>query len=133
MAAYDYRALAAVFAGGVVGTLTRGGLTAVTPAPDPTQWPWSTFIANILGAFVIGYFTTRLLERLPVSSYRRPFLGTGVCGGLTTFSTMQLEALGMIEHHRYALAACYGTASITLGLLMVYLGTAAARKAQVSG
>lgn len=54
MAAYDYRALAAVFAGGAVGTLARGGLTALMPAPDPTQWPWSTFIANIVGAFLIG-------------------------------------------------------------------------------
>jgi hypothetical protein len=42
-------------------------------------------------AFLLGYFTTRLLERLPLSSYRRPLLGTGLRGGLTTFSTMQVE------------------------------------------
>jgi len=133
VAAYDYRALAAVFAGGVVGTLARSGLTAIAPSPAPTQWPWSTFVANIVGAFLIGYFTTRLLERLPVSSYRRPFLGTGVCGGLTTFSTMQIETLGMIEHGKYLLAVGYDVTSVTLGLLAVYLGTATVRKAQLTG
>ncbi|UQX09751.1 fluoride efflux transporter CrcB [Candidatus Mycobacterium methanotrophicum] len=131
MASYDYRALAAVFAGGVVGTLARSAVTALMPAPEPTRWPWSTFTANIVGAFLIGYFTTRLLERLPVSSYRRPFLGTGVCGGFTTFSTMQAEILAMIEHGEYGLAVSYSVASIVLGLLAVYVATAAVRRAQV--
>jgi CrcB protein len=131
VANYDYRAVAAVFAGGAVGTLLRGAVTAVMPAPDPTRWPWSTFTANVIGAFLVGYFTTRLLERLPVSDYRRPFLGTGVCGGLTTFSTMQVETLGMIEHHEYPLALGYCLASITSGLLAVYLGTATVRRARL--
>lgn len=131
MARYDYRALAAVFAGGAVGTLARGALTAVMPAPAATRWPWSTFTANIAGAFLIGYFTTRLLERLPLSSYRRPFLGTGVCGGFTTFSTMQIEILAMLKHHAYVLAASYVTASITLGLVAVYAATALVRRARV--
>jgi CrcB protein len=131
MANYDLRALAAVFAGGVVGTLARGGLTAVMPTPAATHWPWSTFISNIAGAFLIGYFTTRLLERLPLSSYRRPFLGTGVCGGFTTFSTMQIELLAMIKHHKYVLAVSYTVASIALGLLAVYIATAAVRRARV--
>lgn len=131
MGNYDARALAAVFAGGMVGTLARGALTAIMPAPVATHWPWSTFSANIIGAFLIGYFTTRLLERLPVSSYRRPFLGTGVCGGLTTFSTMQVEILAMIKHRAYVLAVSYTVASITLGLIAVYVATALVRRARV--
>jgi CrcB protein len=132
VATYDYRALAAVFAGGVVGTLARDVLTIVMPAPAATCWPWSTFTANIAGAFLIGYFTTRLLERLPVSSYRRPFLGTGVCGGFTTFSTMQVEILAMVQHHKYVLAVSYTVVSITLGFLAVYIATAAVRRARVT-
>ena len=124
MAQRDYRELAAVFAGGALGTLARTGLSSLVVA-DPTRWPWPTFTVNIVGAFLVGYFTTRLLERLPLSSYRRPLLGTGLCGGLTTFSTMQVETLKMIEHHYYGLAAGYTVASIMLGLLAVYLATAA--------
>jgi CrcB protein len=101
------------------------------PSPAATRWPWSTFTANIAGAFLIGYVTTRLLERLPVSSYRRPFLGTGVCGGFTTFSTMQVEILAMIKHHAYALAAGYTVTTITLGLVAVYTATALVRRARV--
>jgi len=113
-----------------LGTLARTGLSSLVVA-DPTRWPWPTFTVNIVGAFLVGYFTTRLLERLPLSSYRRPLLGTGLCGGLTTFSTMQLETLKMIEHHCYGLAAGYTVASIMLGLLAVYLATAVVRRVPV--
>ena len=82
MFGHDNRELAAVFAGGAVGTAARAGLASVLVS-DPSRWPWATFIVNIVGAFLLGYFTTRLLERLPLSSYRRPMLGTGLCGGLT--------------------------------------------------
>jgi fluoride exporter len=128
--AYDYRELAAVFVGGALGTLARAGLASLVVA-DPTHWPWPTLIVNIVGAFMVGYFTTRLLERLPLSSYRRPLLGTGLCGGLTTFSTMQVETLKMIEHHCYGLAAGYTAASILLGLLAVYLATGVVRRVPV--
>ena len=127
---YDHRELAAVFAGGALGTLARAGLDELA-APDLGQWPWPTFTVNIVGAFVLGVFITRLLERLPVSSYRRPLLGTGFCGGLTTFSTMQVETLRMLEHGYYGLAVGYIAASIVGGLCAVYLGTAAVRRVRV--
>jgi CrcB protein len=125
--AVDRRELAAVFAGGALGTLARAGFEELA-APDPGHWPWPTLGANIAGAFLLGVFVTRLLERLPLSSYRRPFLGTGICGGLTTFSTMQVETLKMIEHGHYGLATGYVAASIAAGLVAVYLGTALVRR-----
>jgi fluoride exporter len=127
---HDYRELAAVFIGGALGTVARTGLSLLAPA-DPARWPWATFTVNIVGAFLLGYFTTRLLERLPLSSYRRPMLGTGLCGGLTTFSTMQVETLRMIEHHHYGLAAGYTCASILFGFLAVYIATALVRRVPV--
>jgi CrcB protein len=130
MFSFDGRELAAVFVGGALGTLARAALATVA-APEPGHWPWPTFIVNIVGAFLLGYFTTRLLERLPVSSYRRPLLGTGVCGGLTTFSTMQVETVRMLEHHHYGLAAGYTAASLIAGLLALYLATALVRRARV--
>ncbi|QLL08841.1 fluoride efflux transporter CrcB [Mycobacterium vicinigordonae] len=130
MARHDYRELTAIFAGGALGSLARAGL-ATLAVPDPARWPWPTFVVNIVGAFLVGYFTTRLLERLPLSSYRRPLLGTGFCGGLTTFSTMQVETVTMIEHGHYMLAATYTVVSIALGLLSVYLATALVRRARI--
>jgi CrcB protein len=127
---FDGRELAAVFVGGAIGTLARAGL-ATLAASEPGRWPWPTFIVNIVGAFLLGYFATRLLERLPVSSYRRPLLGTGLCGGLTTFSTMQVETVRMLERHHYGLAIGYTVASIAAGLLAVYVATAMVRRVGV--
>ena len=132
MFSFDGRELAAVFVGGAIGTLARAALAELA-APDPGRWPWPTFIVNIVGAFLLGYFVTRLLERLPVSSYRRPLLGTGLCGGLTTFSTMQVETIKMLEHHHYGLAIGYTVASIAAGLLTVYVATAMVRRVSVRG
>ena len=115
MFSFDGRELAAVFVGGALGTLARAGLETLA-APDPGRWPWPTFTVNIVGAFLLGYFATRLLERLPVSSYRRPLLGTGLCGGLTTFSTMQVETIKMLEHHHYGLAIGYTAGAVARGI-----------------
>ncbi|MGK2868928.1 MAG: fluoride efflux transporter CrcB [Mycobacterium sp.] len=126
MALTDRREVAAVFLGGALGTLARALLSHVLAVP-PGHWPWATFVVNILGAALLGYFTTRLLERLPTSGYRRSLLGTGLCGGLTTFSTMQVEVLVMLEHGFHLLAAAYLAVSIALGLLAVQLTTTLVR------
>ena len=130
MFGHDNRELAAVFVGGAVGTVARAAVGTLAVA-DPGRWPWPTFTVNIVGALLLGYFTTRLLERLPLSSYRRPSLGTGLCGGLTTFSTMQVETLKMIEAHHYGLAAGYTAASIAAGLVAVYVATALVRRVRI--
>lgn len=130
MFGFDNRELAAVFVGGAVGTAARAALGTLLVS-DPGHWPWATFVVNIVGAFLLGYFTTRLLERLPISSYRRPMLGTGLCGGLTTFSTMQVETLKMLEHRHYGLAATYASVSVVCGLLAVYAATVMVRRVRL--
>ena len=130
MFGHDNRELAAVFVGGAVGTILRAALGTLGVA-DPGRWPWPTFTVNIVGTFLLGYVVTRLVERLPLSRYRRPILGTGLCGGLTTFSTMQVETIKMIEHHHYGLAAGYTAASIVAGLLAVYAATVLVRRVRI--
>jgi fluoride exporter len=127
----DRREIAAIFAGGVIGALARLGLVEALPA-TPGQWPWATFAANVVGAVALGYFTTRLQERLPLSAYRRPFLGTGLCGALTTFSTLQLELLRMLDHGDGGLAAGYAAASVAAGLLAIALTTNLVRRARLA-
>ena len=130
MFGHDNRELAAVFVGGAVGTILRAALGTLGVA-DPGRWPWPTFTVNIIGTFLLGYVVTRLVERLPLSRYRRPILGTGLCGGLTTFSTMQVVTITMIRHHHYGLAAGYTAASIVAGLLAVYAATVLVRRVRI--
>jgi CrcB protein len=126
----DGREVAAIFVGGALGTLLRAALSEAFPHPA-TRWPWPTFIVNVVAAFLLGYFVTRLQERLPLSSYRRPLLGTGLCGGLSTFSTMQVELLKMIDVGAYWLALGYAAASVAAGYVAIHIATAAVRRVRV--
>jgi fluoride exporter len=126
----DAARLAVIFVGGAAGALARVGLDLTFPAAAGS-WPWVTFGINISGSFLLGYFATRLQDRLPQSTYRRPLLGTGLCGTYTTFSTMQVEILKMLDHHRPGLAAGYAAASILAGFVAIGLATALVRRVRV--
>jgi fluoride exporter len=126
----DRRELGAIFAGGAVGALLRVWLgTTFTVAA--AGWPWTIFAINITGSVALAYFATRLQERLPLSTYRRPLLGTGFCGAYTTFSTMQVEILTMLDHHRDGLAVGYAAASLAAGYVAIWLTTGAVRRARL--
>lgn len=123
----DRRELGAIFLGGAVGALVRAGLVEAVGDGAPA-WPWVTFGVNVVGAFLLGYFVTRLQERLPLSSYKRPLLGTGFCGALTTFSTMQVELLKMFDAGRIGLAAGYIAGSLLAGYAGIQLSSAMVRR-----
>jgi CrcB protein len=117
----------AIVAGGVLGALARAGLDRAFPW-DGHGWPWATFIANVAGTLVLGYVATRLQERLPPSTYRRPLLGTGFCGALTTFSTLQIEVIHLARHGDTPLAAGYLAGTLAAGLAGIYAATVATRR-----
>lgn len=121
---------AAVVVGGAAGASLRFGLDELMPV-EPGRWPWSTFVANVLGTLLLGYFATRLLERLPPSAHRRPLLGTGFCGALTTFSSLQVEAIALARDGHAVLAVAYVATSIAAGLMCVALASALVRRARV--
>ncbi|HXW58433.1 MAG TPA: fluoride efflux transporter CrcB [Solirubrobacteraceae bacterium] len=123
----DWRELAAIFAGGAAGALLRVWLGRHFSGGAP-GWPWVTFSINVSGSFALGWLVTRLQERLPPSTYPRPLLGTGFCGAYTTFSTMQVELLTMIEDGRYGLAAGYAATSLAAGGAAIWIGTAFGRR-----
>ena len=128
---FDRLELVAVFAGGCAGALARAGVGELLASGGP-GWPWATFCVNVAGAFALGYFTTRLQERLPLSAYRRPLLGTGLCGALTTFSTVQVELVRMLDDGRDGLALGYAGASIAAGFAALALATNLVRRARLA-
>jgi len=111
------RLLVTVFAGGCIGTLVRAGLAEGIPV-HAGQWPWPTFIANLAGALMLGAITEWWAEHHD----QRSLLGAGLCGALTTFSTMQLELLRMLDSHDYALAIGYAATSLVLGVSLASAG-----------
>jgi CrcB protein len=118
----DRAELAAVFAGGFAGALARAGVAEGLPHAAGS-WPWATLAVNLAGALVLGWVATRLAP----GARARSLLGPGFCAALTTFSTMQLELLQMLDEERFALAAGYALASVAGGLLAVAAGARAAR------
>jgi CrcB protein len=127
---FDLRRLTAIYVGGVIGALARVGLSQATPH-GPGGWPWGTFAVNMVGALLLGYFFARLHDH-PEDSLAHPFLTTGICGTLTTFSTLQLELFEMVDHGNLGLAAGYIGATLALGFLCVRAGIALERRPQVS-
>ncbi len=109
----DRRELAAIFAGGFLGAVARALLGDWLPH-QAGHWPWATFAVNVAGALVLG----ALLGAQHTSPRLRGLLGTGLCGGLTTFSTLCVEAVAMSAPR----AVAYVAASVVAGLLAASAG-----------
>lgn len=114
------RKLAAIYAGGVVGALIRVGLAEAFP-PASGAWPWPTFVVNMAGSLLLGYFFA-LLRDHPEESLHHPFLGTGICGTLTTFSTLQLEFYELLDGGHLGVAAAYCAATLAGGFACLSAG-----------
>ena len=120
--------LAAIALGGAAGTLGRVELTRLIP-PTVNGFPWPTFAANLIGAFVLGLVIVLVLDLLPPSRYVRPLIGTGLCGGLTTFSTLVVEVDLLVKAGHLPLAIWYLAATLVAGMAAVWAGMALARAA----
>ncbi len=130
MFGHDFRELAAVFVGGAVGhagARRPGGALGTSTRPLAVAHVHREHRRRIHA----GYFTTRLLERLPSSSYRQPLVGNRVCGGLTTFSMMQVETVTMLGAGTGHWPQATPRPASAAGLLAVVLATALVRRAAV--
>lgn len=121
---------AAVALGGAVGACLRVAAYEIGGAGEH-GWPWATFAVNMAGTFLLGYLSTRLLERLAPTTHRRPMLAGGFCGALTTFSTLEFELFGMLRDGRVGLAVGYAAATIAGGVLALLAAVWLVRRAGV--
>jgi CrcB protein len=125
-AAFHPETIAVIALGGAAGTLGRVELGRLIPTTT-NGFPWPTFTANITGAFVIGLVIVLVFDRMAPTRYVRPLIGTGFCGGLTTFSTLVVEIDLLVKAGHAALALGYLAASLAAGMVAVWAGMALAR------
>ncbi|GAA4908167.1 CrcB protein [Actinomycetospora succinea] len=104
-------AVAAVAAGGVLGALARAGVGLLVPVP-PGGFPWGTLGINVLGSLLMGVLVVVVTEVRTAHPLVRPFLGTGVLGGFTTFSTFAVDAQTLLGGGHRATAFAYLAATI---------------------
>lgn len=115
-AAPGRHALALVLVGGMAGTALRLGVDAALPLP------WATLAVNLAGALLLGFLFERLVVERRARSGLWSALGPGLCGALTTFSALQLEAVELARDGSWKGAALYLAASVCLGLPLAALG-----------
>jgi fluoride exporter len=90
-------------------------------------FPWGTFTVNVTGSFLVGLVAVIVLERLPPSQQMwYLFLGTGFCGGFTTFSTFEWETFRLVRDGNFTVALLNIVGSVLVGFLGVILGIAVA-------
>jgi CrcB protein len=111
--------LAVVAAGGALGAAARYGLAAAWPTPA-AGFPWATLLVNLAGCAVLGAVMELLADLSAPHRLARPFLGTGLLGGFTTFSTYAVEARDLLAAGRFGLAAAYVVGTLVGALAAVW-------------
>lgn len=118
--------LATIAVGGALGSVARYAVAHALPY-EPGQIPWSTVVVNLVGAFLLGLLMVFVLDVWPTTRYLRPFLGVGVLGGFTTFSTYTVDTRALIVAGQPARTAVYLLVTLVGGLFAVWLGSISAR------
>lgn len=115
-----------VGSGGVLGAVARyevGNLFRI----ETGGFPYSTFVINLSGSFILGLFLTLITERYIVRTGWRLFFATGFLGAYTTFSSFTNEILTLYRQGDIAIGITYSIVSLLGGLLFVWLGLRLAR------
>jgi fluoride exporter len=118
--------LSAIAAGGVIGSCARHALSLAWPH-RPDGFPWATFVINVSGCLLIGVLMVLITEVWAAHRLLRPFLGVGVLGGYTTFSTYTTDVQQLAAAGAARTGLLYLAGTVLAALMAVYLGITAAR------
>jgi CrcB protein len=124
----DPGVLGAIAAGGVLGAEGRYALGLAVPHPAG-GWPMATLLINLSGSLVLGALMVVVTELTSPHRLLRPFLGVGVLGGYTTFSTAMVDVQQLLRAGRPLVAVAYLFGTALGALFAAWLGTALARAA----
>jgi len=119
--------LGVISAGGVLGACARHALALAWPHP-PGGYPWATFVTNVSGCLLIGVLLVLVSEVWSAHRLLRPFLGVGVLGGYTTFSTYTVEVERMVAAGAARTALLYLGGTALAALAATYLGITITRR-----
>ena len=112
--------LVAIACGGALGTVLR--IAVQEAAPVGSGFPWQTLAINLAGAWLLGVAAAVTVSDDPLTGWRLPLVGTGLCGALTTFSGLCVETLDLMEAGLVGTALAYVAASVALGLPAAAIG-----------
>ncbi|MGX2998760.1 fluoride efflux transporter FluC [Streptomyces sp. JNUCC 64] len=126
------RVLAVVAAGGVLGAGARYGAALLWPTPGGA-FPWTTLTVNAVGCALLGALMAALTAASAPGPLVRPFLGTGVLGGFTTFSAYAVDVRLLVRHGEGARAAGYLLLTPVLALAAVWAAAGLTRWALARG
>ncbi|WP_233601076.1 MULTISPECIES: fluoride efflux transporter CrcB [Micromonospora] len=118
--------LATIAAGGVIGATARYTLSLAWPH-QPGEFPWSTFVTNVSGCLLIGVLMVLITEAWTAHRLIRPFLGVGMLGGYTTFSTYAVDIQQAVAAGHPRVALLYLAGTLAAALAAVYTGIIIAR------
>ncbi|MFJ5016924.1 fluoride efflux transporter FluC [Streptomyces griseoluteus] len=119
--------VAVVAAGGAIGATARYAASLLWPVANP-GFPWTTLLVNVTGCAVIGVFMVLISEVWTAHRLVRPFFGTGVLGGFTTFSTYAVEIERLVNAGEARTALAYLAATLFAALGSVGLAVALTRR-----
>ncbi|SEG90178.1 camphor resistance protein CrcB [Actinacidiphila yanglinensis] len=119
--------LAVIAVGGAIGACARYGAALLWPTATDA-FPWTTFGVNAVGCAVIGVFMVLITDVWTAHPLVRPFFGTGVLGGFTTFSTYASDVRGLVDHGHPRPALGYLALTAAVALAAVWAGANATRR-----
>ncbi|MGW3975621.1 fluoride efflux transporter CrcB [Streptomyces mirabilis] len=122
--------VAMVSLGGAIGATARYGAARLWPV-ETGGFPWTTFWVNVIGCAVIGVFMVVITDVWAAHRLVRPFFGTGVLGGFTTFSTYAVDIKKLVDSGHPGTGLAYLAATLCAALTAVWLAVTATRRALV--
>jgi CrcB protein len=118
--------LSVIAVGGVIGSCARHAMSLAWPS-HPGGFPWPTFVINVSGCLLIGVLMVLITEVWSAHRLLRPFLGVGVLGGYTTFSTYTVDVVRLVDAGAAGTGLLYLAGTLFAALGAVYLGIALTR------